>query len=350
MAIKHATTFTNGTTVLTKTILEEAHAIEDDSVGEGKLIIVASPTDGYILAWSDADGKLKWIANTHAQLHDRSHDVESSSDHAASTKKGLFLKTNSSTGAIEIVAHGLGYGDVGAEVSGAAATHAALTTGVHGVAGGIVAKVADVATDGNLSVAAQAAITASHAAVTLSTELDAILALSTQALDLDTQAANVVIAGPATGAAAKPTARALVAADIPSTFSQSKKRCVIITLGAAESGQTNTSYATFWPRVTVDFSMFDKIASIKFGVMMAQTAAGTFTCYAQLYDVTGDAAISASELSAALAQWGTSCQLSGDVKANMTLTSARTYALQGKVQSGGTMVPVHSWLEVYQTE
>jgi hypothetical protein len=74
--------------------------------------------------------------------------------------------------------------------------------------------VSDIAVDANLSAAAQAAITASHAAVTLSMELDAILALSTQAIDLDTQAANTVIAGPATGAAAKPTARALVQADI----------------------------------------------------------------------------------------------------------------------------------------
>jgi hypothetical protein len=101
--------------------------------------------------------------HTHGQLHDRSHDVESSSDHAASSKKGLFVKTNSSTGAIEVVAHGLSYGDVGAEASGAVSTHAGLTTGVHGVGAGIVAKVGDIAVDGNLSAAAQAAIAASHA-------------------------------------------------------------------------------------------------------------------------------------------------------------------------------------------
>jgi len=178
--------------------------------------------------------------HTHAQLHDRSHDVESSSDHSASSKKGLFLKTNPSTGAIEVVAHGLGYGDVGADASGAAATaesnaiaaiatdtnlsadaqdavskrhsrshlitgtsdhdptgltasqlirlnagataiessgkvvgdfeasgavatHAGLTTGVHGVGAGTVAKVADIAADGNLSAAAQDAISKRHA-------------------------------------------------------------------------------------------------------------------------------------------------------------------------------------------
>ncbi len=40
------------------------------------------------------------------------------------------------------------------------ATHAALTTGVHGVGAGTVAKTADIAVDANLSVAAQAVVTA----------------------------------------------------------------------------------------------------------------------------------------------------------------------------------------------
>ena len=122
MVIKHSTTITDGVDVYSKAKWEAAHVIDDDSIGEGKLIIVNGPTDTYVLAWSDADGKLKWIANTHAQLHDP---------------------------------------------------------------------------------------------VTLSTELDAILALSTQALDLGTQPANFALRGPASGAAAKPTFRADVAADIP---------------------------------------------------------------------------------------------------------------------------------------
>lgn len=58
--------------------------------------------------------------------------------------------------------------------------------------------------------------------LTLSTEADALLALTNPAgtagnptFDLDTQSANRVFAGPATGTAAKPAFRALVAADIP---------------------------------------------------------------------------------------------------------------------------------------
>jgi hypothetical protein len=59
------------------------------------------------------------------------------------------------------------------------------------------------------------AVSLKHAAVTLDVNADTLLSLSTQALGLDTQTANRVFAGPTTGAAAVPTFRALVAADIP---------------------------------------------------------------------------------------------------------------------------------------
>lgn len=60
-------------------------------------------------------------------------------------------------------------------------------------------------------------IPAGHAAVTLDVNADTLLSLSTQALGLDTQVANTVLAGRVdAGAAAVPTFRALVAADIPS--------------------------------------------------------------------------------------------------------------------------------------
>lgn len=56
---------------------------------------------------------------------------------------------------------------------------------------------------------------ASHPAVTLGTDADAVLGLSTQQITLDSQNANTVLAGPASGAAADPTFRALVADDLP---------------------------------------------------------------------------------------------------------------------------------------
>ena len=56
----------------------------------------------------------------------------------------------------------------------------------------------------------------SHDPVTLSSDINTnLLSLSTQELDLDTQSANTVFAGPATGSAVKPTFRALVSGDIP---------------------------------------------------------------------------------------------------------------------------------------
>lgn len=56
---------------------------------------------------------------------------------------------------------------------------------------------------------------ASHAAVTLGTDADTLLGLTGQQITLDTQAANKVLAGPTTGAAADPAFRALVSDDIP---------------------------------------------------------------------------------------------------------------------------------------
>jgi hypothetical protein len=54
-----------------------------------------------------------------------------------------------------------------------------------------------------------------HAPVTLTVAADVLLALAGQQIDLDTQAKNLVFAGPATGVAAAPTFRALVADDVP---------------------------------------------------------------------------------------------------------------------------------------
>jgi len=85
------------------------------------------------------------------------------------------------------------------EASGSTATHAALTTGVHGAGASTLATVAQL-----------------HAAVTLATSGDVLLGLTGQALSLDTQTANTVLAGRVdAGTALAPTFRALVAADIP---------------------------------------------------------------------------------------------------------------------------------------
>lgn len=62
-----------------------------------------------------------------------------------------------------------------------------------------------------------AAVTASHAALTLDTTLAAnLLALAAQVLSLNTQSANKVFGGPSSGSAAAPGFRSLTVADLPS--------------------------------------------------------------------------------------------------------------------------------------
>ncbi len=58
---------------------------------------------------------------------------------------------------------------------------------------------------------------AGHNPVTLDADAAVLLDLNVQEIGLDTQAANLVFAGPATGAANEPTFRALVAADLPAS-------------------------------------------------------------------------------------------------------------------------------------
>lgn len=59
-----------------------------------------------------------------------------------------------------------------------------------------------------------------HDAVTLDAAADTVLSLTGQVLGLDAKAANTVLAGPETGAAAAPTMRALVDADIPAAIAR----------------------------------------------------------------------------------------------------------------------------------
>jgi len=76
------------------------------------------------------------------------------------------------------------------------------------------------------------AVSLKHAAVTLAASADAIMDLAGQALALETQTANTVLAGPTTGAAAAPDFRALVAADIPdASLYQTAIAAVVLTAG-----------------------------------------------------------------------------------------------------------------------
>lgn len=84
---------------------------------------------------------------------------------------------------------------------------------------------------------------AAHDAVTLDANADTFLSLSTQELGLDTQAANRVLAGPAAGAAAVPTFRALVDDDIPNdiTITEADPLSATMALDNLASVAINTS-------------------------------------------------------------------------------------------------------------
>lgn len=95
-------------------------------------------------------------------------------DVVASASPDMYLKIAEkklavTVGSMPAVNYNIALSDVGnlqpesGQASAGIVTHAGLTTGVHGVGAGTIAKVADIADNTKLSVSAQAAITASHA-------------------------------------------------------------------------------------------------------------------------------------------------------------------------------------------
>jgi hypothetical protein len=96
---------------------------------------------------------------------------------------------------------------------------------------------------------------AHHAAVTLAASADELLALTGQALSFDTKAANLVLAGPATGAAAVPTFRALVAADVPAV---GVGELVVVDGTTGPTGVIPNSYVEMTtPRTTTSATLVD---------------------------------------------------------------------------------------------
>ncbi len=92
--------------------------------------------------------------------------------------------------------------------------------------------------------------TSGHDEVTLDANADTLLSLTGQALGLDTQTANYVFAGPDSGAAAVPTFRALVSADIPDlsgTYLTSLAGAVLTDQSTPQTiGLTGSRLAKLW--------------------------------------------------------------------------------------------------------
>jgi hypothetical protein len=96
---------------------------------------------------------------------------------------------------------------------------------------------------------------------TLSTEVDAFLQKSGTTLDLDTQTANKVLAGPSSGGAAKPAFRVLVAADLPAATDASETAKGVIELATQAETDAGTDdaraitplklFAHAWPTVSI---------------------------------------------------------------------------------------------------
>jgi len=87
--------------------------------------------------------------------------------------------------------------------------------------------------------------TLGHDAVTLGTDADVLLGLSTQQLTLDSQAANLIFAGPGSGAAADPTFRALVDNDVPNNITITETDpTALLTAGTDNVKDTHIDWGT----------------------------------------------------------------------------------------------------------
>lgn len=65
----------NGSGVLTSSLIVNGD-ITDGTIAEPKLDIVNSTTDAYVLSWSDADGKMKWVAQSGGPGSSDSYEVD----------------------------------------------------------------------------------------------------------------------------------------------------------------------------------------------------------------------------------------------------------------------------------
>jgi len=132
----------------------------------GKTVDDAEIGDGKVLTYVESSGKIEY--STPAGSGDMTKAAYAT---ASASKVDTALNAEKLEGSTKAQVQTHAPASHGNEVhsstfitQGPVDTHAALTTGVHGVGAGTVAKVADIATDGNLSAAAQDAISKKHAA------------------------------------------------------------------------------------------------------------------------------------------------------------------------------------------
>jgi hypothetical protein len=132
------------------------------------------------------------------------------------------------------------------------------------------------------------AVSLKHAAITLDTNADTLLSLSTQALGLDTQAAHKVLIGRVdAGADLVPTFRALDAADLPATYLTAVTASAPLTgagTGASHLSIPAATAATDGYATSEQITKLDAIVGVP-GVTSTVTAAGTTTLTAASTDI-----------------------------------------------------------------
>lgn len=100
------------------------------------------------------------------------------------------------------------------------------------------------------------------------------------------------------------------------------------------SGVTDTNYNNAgYARQIFDKSKYKRIKAIYYQATLQQVAVGDYQVWAQLVN-DGGTAITGTELTATLGQFGQSTQISGDIKDNLD-NSEVIYRSQLKTASGG---------------
>jgi hypothetical protein len=127
-----------------------------------------------------------------------------------------------------------------------------------------------------------------HGAVTLDTNADTILSLSTQALGLDTQTANTSLMGPVSGAAAVPTFRSTVDADVPATLNPTIAG-LAVSANSATPGDVRVSITNTNAAGDSRFSVVNSTG----GTFAAQVTGSTYPSVPNVAALASDSSISA---------------------------------------------------------
>ncbi len=99
---------------------------------------------------------------------------------------------------------------------------------------------------------------------------------------------------------------------------------------------SSTSYTTIYLPTVFDKSKFTNLTSVVFRADLSQNASGTYSVYAQVYDMTASAVVGSTEITASLSQYAHAITETADIKASLA-SGANLYSYQIKVSSGSAL-------------